>query len=228
VYLRTHGKELAILSGQKAVQGYEASRDWLKAQEPVVQQAWLAFLAQCKQTYEALIEWKTKMEPLALAQLKAMRVKSIELSQQALVQAQKGYLELQTNLPPAIEATKAWTSAQSIVLAKHAEPTMKSLEPHALKAKAWADEQHAKIAPHTDPFVKPALTVIGQGWKAMLAQLAALGKQLEEPTKAVQTWLVQVGTAVCLPLTKPITYEGVSDEYPPPVVSASVAVPHVD
>ena len=45
VYLQTHGKELAVLAGQKAVVGFEASKEWLKAQQPAIQQAWLATVA---------------------------------------------------------------------------------------------------------------------------------------------------------------------------------------
>jgi len=228
VYLQTHGKELAVLAGQKAVVGFEASKEWLKAQQPAIQQAWLATVAHSQAAYAALLEWKARVEPLAKAQLEIARVKSLELGALALKNAQKTYADLQVNLPPAIEATKEWAAVQGANVAKHAEPHLKALEPHTAKVQAWADEQHTKIAPHLDPYVKPAMSAIEAGWKVVHAQLLIIGKQLEEPTKALQAWLVQTGQCLCLPLTKPITYEGVSDEYPTPVVSATVAVPQVD
>ena len=87
VYLREHSVQMAALVAEKAALGYDASLAWLEAQKPAMVAAWAATQEHAKSALAALLEWKRQVEPLALAQLQALREKSIELSLKGVEQA---------------------------------------------------------------------------------------------------------------------------------------------
>ena len=240
VHVQAHAKTLSALINDKATAGYKASAEWLEAQRPVLLQAWEAAKVHAAALLQQLLAWKAEIEPLARAQLEALRVKSIELGGRALTHSQalaaQAKLQLETHGPPAAAAVKEWAAVQGAIVAKHAEPAVKALEPTTLAVKAWAEETGKKLEPVVKPVQafaedtsKKLAPVLADWAKILQAQLALLGQKLEGPTEAFKQWLVTTAQGMCLPLAKPITYEGISEgAFPPAEPRRDVPVPSVD
>jgi len=228
--VQAHAQAAAALVSSKAAVGMEVTKEWLAAQQPLIDQARAAAMQHGAMALAALLEWKRQIEPLMLEQLQRARERALTLT----VQASAHMVDL-----------RARTQQQMVLLGTqinlHVQQAKVAAAPHATAAKAWVDERTAEARVHLEPALRPLVTwgeetgrqlqpalapvnkAVSEWAAAVRAQLAVLAKQLEGPSKAFEQWLAQTMQCLCLPVQQRLDYNAASksQDYPPPVYAAA-------
>jgi len=226
--VQAHAQTTAALVSAKAVVGFEASKEWLEAQRPVLQKAHETAMAHAAALLAALLEWKKQMEPLVLAQLQLAQEKALTMGVQAQAQLQDFSKTAPAQLGEQLEKAKVAAAPHVAKVQAWTEERVGEakvvLEPHLRPAIAWTEEQGKKM----EPVVKPAAEAIKAAGLSAGKHIAEWAKQLQPHLAQFQVWLEaqlqQSMQCLCLPIQQQLNFKAANEEYPPPVMPAEAKV----
>lgn len=233
VAVQKHAETTAALVSSKAAVGFEASKEWLEVQKPLLLKARETAMAHAANLLAALLEWKKQIEPIVVEQLQLAQKRTIEMSlaagvaiqehsktahAQLLVHAEKAKVAA----APHVEMAKVWADEQS-------KKAMVHIEPHLKPVQAWAEETNTKLAPAMEPLGK----FLQDGWGVLSVWLLQMAKQLEPAGKQIQKWSMETLECMCLPIQQSLLdYKAAKaaegEAYPPPVYAEPKTATVVD